>query len=530
MLAAFVLFLAVAVGLQWRNGAYGRDFAEEGDEAAHYVTGLLVRDYAAALGTAPPMEYARRYYDHYPKVALGHWPPFFYMVQAAWTLPFSASRTSILLFLAALAAASATLLWLALREELGTWAAGVMGVVFLAMPAVQDSTRMVMAELLLTLLFLIATLAYARFLRDGSWRPASLFALALLLTLYTKANGFALFLLPPLAILLSRRWQLLRRPAFWLPPAVAAALAAPWYLTTLPTARDGWKGSTSAKFLVGKVAAANLGSLMELGGSVFLALALIGLLAVVARRGHDAPGDPRRAAFGALLLATFLFHSFVAPTRGTRHMSLAAPALVALAAASLFARDRHLGRPVPRWTTANVAAAALALVAFLFQTARPLPDAAQGAQEVARFVRDTPALGDATLLVSSTGYGEGAVIAEVAMHEDRPGHQVLRASKLLSRSSWNGSRYQALATNAEEVQALLDRASVEVVVLDDDPLTKLKRPQPHHDLLRAAVADSPGRWQRVLPVPGRHLSYSVYARPNLAGASATATQRVAAGR
>src|SRR2546423_1423416 len=96
-LAAAALLFAIAVGSQHLTGAYRGEFGSEPDEAAHFVTGLCVHDYVAAGFPGNPLGYAKKYYEHYPKVALGHWPPFFYVVQTAWTLPFGASRVSILL-------------------------------------------------------------------------------------------------------------------------------------------------------------------------------------------------------------------------------------------------------------------------------------------------------------------------------------------------------------------------------------------------------------------------------------------------
>ena len=94
------VFLGFAVTLQALSGAYAVDFAGNPDEPAHYVTGVMVRDYLAAFPWQPPMTFARNFYSHYPIVAIGHWPPMFYVVQAAWTLPFGVSRLSVLLLMA----------------------------------------------------------------------------------------------------------------------------------------------------------------------------------------------------------------------------------------------------------------------------------------------------------------------------------------------------------------------------------------------------------------------------------------------
>lgn len=103
---SFLAFLAVALGLQWHDGAFLGEFGAHPDEAAHYVTGLMFHDYTAVMHFGSPMRFAENYYLHYPKVAIGHWPPVFYLIQGIWTIPFSTSRVSVMVLMAVLAAKS----------------------------------------------------------------------------------------------------------------------------------------------------------------------------------------------------------------------------------------------------------------------------------------------------------------------------------------------------------------------------------------------------------------------------------------
>src|SRR6266705_2811655 len=89
-----------AIALQWGAGAYQSEVAGDPDEPAHLVTGLMARDYLSHAGERGPMQFARDYYLHYPKVAIGHWPPLFYAEQALWTLVFPSSRSSLLMMIA----------------------------------------------------------------------------------------------------------------------------------------------------------------------------------------------------------------------------------------------------------------------------------------------------------------------------------------------------------------------------------------------------------------------------------------------
>ena len=228
-LIGFAVFLGFAVTLQALSGAYAADFAGNPDEPAHYVTGVMVRDYLANLPWQPPMTFARNFYSHYPVVAIGHWPPMFYVVQAAWTLPFGVSRLSVLLLMAILSAATATVVFASWQRRFGTAAAGALALAFLSVPIVQEHGRMVMAEMLVALFALLAVAAYRRYLESGHWRDSLRFALAASAAILTKPNGLALALLPIVAIIAVRRMDLLKRFSFWLPALVVALLCAPWY-------------------------------------------------------------------------------------------------------------------------------------------------------------------------------------------------------------------------------------------------------------------------------------------------------------
>ena len=140
VLLVFVLYFAIAVAFQWRGGAYTSELGEHADEAAHYVTGLMVHDYIVSLASlefTAPLEYAKRYYEHYPKVALGHWPPVFYMLQAAWAFIFSSHRLSVMVLLALLAAALSAQMFYVTEREFSTPIAVTAGLTVVANPLVK---------------------------------------------------------------------------------------------------------------------------------------------------------------------------------------------------------------------------------------------------------------------------------------------------------------------------------------------------------------------------------------------------------
>jgi|ERR1035437_1431299 hypothetical protein len=142
----FCLFWGGASVLQFRAHAFQSEFGSDPDEPAHYVTGLMVRDYALSGFSKRPLEYARYYYVHYPKVALGHWPPFFYLVQAVWTLAFAPSRTAVMLLMGAITALLATLLCETVRQEMFFGFGAGVSALFVSLPVVERFGSTVMSR------------------------------------------------------------------------------------------------------------------------------------------------------------------------------------------------------------------------------------------------------------------------------------------------------------------------------------------------------------------------------------------------
>ncbi|MEI8108475.1 MAG: glycosyltransferase family 39 protein, partial [Verrucomicrobiota bacterium] len=246
------IVLAFAVGFFWQKmeGADRSEFGGHPDEAAHYVTGLFVHDavvegwkYVGGGMKGSPVavgkEFANDYYAHYPKIGLGVWPPFFYVVQTAWTLPFSVSRTSMLLLLCGLAAVVAGQLFSVLRREFGFWAGIFGGVMWLSLPLVRAGYGMVMAETLCTILIFGAMMAWGDFLDSGKRGDAVRFGIFAGLAIMTKGTGMALALAAPLALVGSRRWGLFLRFELWLGVILVAILAGPWTWATCHLGRGG---------------------------------------------------------------------------------------------------------------------------------------------------------------------------------------------------------------------------------------------------------------------------------------------------
>lgn len=499
--ALFPLFLAVAIGLQVLDGAYRCEFGGHPDEAGHYVTGLLIRDFIARAKVGNPLAYAKTYYAYYPKVALGNWPPGFYLLQAAWTLPFGAGRAQVLVLMAGIAALVAALIAGVAAGRVPRPLAAACGLVFLLLPLVQSYVAMVMTEPTIALLALLATVFWARYLAEE--RPADAIAFGVLAAacILTKGTGFLLAGVPVLSVLITRRWNLLKRFSFWLAAVVVGILAGPWTALTLKFAKEGWEeGKPSVAFTLSAIPY-YAGRLHQALGSPLLALLLLGLGVALVRAWRDGRKAALETAAAALVLSVYLLHILVPCGHEARHLIpllAGGCVLIAIGGNEVW---RRLGATRLGRTGEAVVLVVLLAVVFGFQTFALPAKGYAGFQAAAEKILATPEDAKTVLFVSSDARGEGMFISEVAMREKRPGHHVLRASKLLASSSWSGGDYVAKATDTTGLEAVLTEAKVGLVVIDATvPADRLAK-MPHHTLLTLVAASDPQEFEPVAIYP-----------------------------
>ena len=488
------LYFALAVVLQYASGAYRDDFSGYNDEPSHYVTALMVRDYFAAGVPRGAMRFAENFYIHYPKMALGHWPPAAYIVFGIWMLFFGGGRISALLLLALFAAACALLLFLAARRALSPASANLIAIAFLLLPIVQMHYNMVMLEAPLTLISLAAVLALIRFVERDRWMDAVWFGLLAGAAIMTKGNAWALLLTPLIAFVLLRQVRRIFDPRMFLALGVIAVLCVPFTIWTMPMVKDGWDGgSFTWKFFF--TAMPQLARfLFEIVGVVFSACFLAGfwekfLVPVWKRRL-----EPFWAVMAAYILSVWIFHGAVPTSIEPRKMFAAAPAMLLLAGAGVDWLTGVLPRriPLPRRRILVPAAIGLAFAGVTFAIPRGY---CRGFVRAVDFLLAKPEWSDVGFFVSSNTDGEGRLIAEVANREITPRHILIRSSKALVKTNWQLTEYQLRCTTPQQVSDTLNRLSVAVVVLHHEP-TREKDTHPHHYLVREMLKNNPD-WQRV---------------------------------
>lgn len=498
-LIVFGLAFALAIAWQRSFGAYRNEFGGHPDEAAHVVTGLFIRDslveathYVLGDAHGSPIrfgkDFADRYYNHYPKIGLGVWPPVFYLAQSAWTLVFGATRASLFLLMAGLAATLALMLVHALRGQFGVAIATIAAALLISLPLVREYYGMIMAETLSAIFMFGAMLAFGDFLDEGKRGRAIAFGVLASLAILTKGTGLALALAAPLAVLLTRRFSILRRPALWGAVAIIAVVAGPWTWATRNLGKGGWlQPNPSWSFTAQAIPYYATKFAFALGGVVFV-LFVAGIIATV-RFGTERRG--RWAAVGALIPSVLVFQSIAPVGLEARHLIPALPAAMMFAAAGfafVFQRLKALGQGIA------IGFSVLVLAGTLWTL---LPLKHKGSAGFAPLARQMLAVAKPqdVALVSSDATGEGMFIAAVALHEKRPGHVIQRASKSLASSTWSGSGYAPAFDKDEDALKFLTSGEIRFLVLDDSVPAEKRRE--HHEQLQRLVANHGDRFRLI---------------------------------
>jgi hypothetical protein len=491
----------VAVGLQILGGAYRCEFGGHPDEAGHYVTGLLIRDFIARGKVGNPMTYAKEYYAHYPKVALGNWPPNFYLIQAACTLPFGAGRTQVLVLMAVLAALVAAVITGMVAHRAPPPVAVACGLVFLLLPLVQTYMGMVMTEPTIALLCLVAVAFWARYLEEGKWTDSVAFGVLAAACILTKGTGMLLAGVPVFSVVLCGRWDLLKRVSFWLAAAVVVVLAGPWTLLTFKLAKEGWEGGGPSFAFTLSAIPYYLGKLHESLGSPLLLLAAMGMAIAFRRIWQDGTRAGLEVSVVSLVLSVLALQFVVPCGHEARHLIPALAGCCVLAAFGVQDIWDLLGKTrLGRRAEASLLGVLLVAV-FLLQTFEIPQKGYAGFQPLAEQILAAPADADTVLFVSSDARGEGMFISEIAMRERRLGHVVHRASKLLASSSWSGQDYEAKAEDAAQLIRVLAEARVGLVVIDTTVPKRRLAKMPHHVLLEQVAESTPEVFEPVALYP-----------------------------
>ena len=495
-----LLLLFLPAFFLWQSRALTSDLSGDPDEAAHAVTALMVRDYLATAFGTHPLPFAQAYYEAYPKVALGHYPPGYYAVTALFLL---------------LKPTVATLLWvqagllslLGFLTALTCWQtpslrrlAAPASLALICLPPLTKTLVLVMADLLLAAWCLLALLAWAHYLRSPRWPWSLAFGFAAAAAILTKGSGLLLAPVPLIATLLAGRARLLRQPSWWLGALPVVLLAGPWLLFTAGTTQEGMIETRLSTFFL-EATAFYAHSLPRVASwtltLLVLAFALPSALRALLKRQ---PLAPTEAALWGGLVGGMLLLLLVPAGLTSRYLIPLLPLLLilGLAAAQRLIKDRsHAMANALPWLLSAL---------ILLETLRPPTKHLSGYQQAAAHLLATPPLAtqDRRWLIASDARGEGAFIAAACFGlgtEDRLARhtRLLRGSKALASSDWLGRDYQTLASDTASLDRLLAELKVDQILIDTS-LPADQQPA-HLRLLAETVRQPGGGWQPTARFP-----------------------------
>jgi hypothetical protein len=465
-LSAVLFLIALVIGLQVYSGAYGSDFTADDDEAAHAVSSLMVHDYVVHGFPENSLHYAERFYTHYPKVAIGHWPPLFYAGEAAWMLVFGRTRIAMLAFEAALSVALLASVFVWVRRDYGVGIGLICAVVLAMAPFMQSDIISVAPNIALALLAFWAVVALGNYFDRGRRRDAVLFAVLAAAAAGVHGRGVALAFLP-LVLPLTGKFPWTRIRISILTGAIAVAVVVPWLLrqASPPSIRNVFYYAGIYWYRCG----------VSMGWPVLI-LAVAGAVAVLRRTTQ-----PRRwLTMPALAISGWLFHSVVNAYWSDRYLVTAAPAVAVLAGAGL-----HWCFTTPAMGRMARAAVLAVVCGGLAWSALPL-----ARKDDLGYHRLGPLMGHIDLIAGDPLH-EGAFVSEMALRDHGLDRIALRGTKVLATSTWSGYRYQLLFTTPADVLGFLDRARVETVLVQRDSR------QPHVVQLAEALGWDGTRWREV---------------------------------
>lgn len=496
-LILFFILLALNVALQLANDSYGADFGAHPDEAAHVVTSLMVRDYMVGgfIEELNPVDYAKRYYDFFPKVAIGHYPPLFYILGGAW-LVFSASADWCLVFSAILTSGCGLITFLIGRISLGKISALMATLIFTVLPLSQQYTYTFMSDMLLLAFCLLAAWSFAGFMGSGRLRDSLLFGLLASAAMLTKLSGFWLAFLPLVSLLLARKMHLFRTKSIWLAPLVVSVLALPWIVFTYSITSEGVTSSGDGLYLTQSWSFFSRAIIKEIGLIVIVlasARVLILLWAFLCNR-RDL-GDMELVNV-SICVIVFLFYLFVPAGLEQRYLLVLMPSALLLAfkalenflslIVSLLSFPKHHEY---KWLNAAIFLCGALLLVGSFELR---PKFAHGFGKLIEVLEKEKADNRQGVMVVSDSRGEGAIIAASALaSSERPlgGIRIYRGSKRLSSSDWLGRNYQSFFTTVPLLREYMHNGGFHFLAIDNGVPESKK--QEYHVLVGRLVDEHP---------------------------------------
>jgi hypothetical protein len=495
-LATFAICLAMVLAIQILTGWYRVERGIYSDDAAHFMNGMVLRDYLRHAAGDNPMQFAESYYLHYPKIAPFMWPPLFHVALGLFLLPGWPPGAASLVFEALVTAWLAWRLHHMVRLLAGPLAGWLAVILLVTTPIVQAMSGVVMLDLAIAATSLEAVYWLARYAESDRRRDAVLFGVFAAAACLTKGNGVAVVLVPPFFMMLTGRYDLLRKSGLYIAAAIVLVFAAPILaISARLDAAIGDFGPLTAALLADRVRFFSAELWTQLS-PILVVLSLTSIAMWFRRRGEGslAGGPAFHQALAALAAASITFHVLSPHLLSLpRYLTMVMAPVIGIAmvaVTSLASRAPLVARPAVRgFAVAGVVVVAVFLMRPALHRGVPL-----GFRDVAGALASTNHLASERILIVSDEIGEGAFVTEIAVLGLDPKPMVVRGSKLLASDDWGGHHFALRYETAAALLTDLEQLHVGYVLLDQSRGARQLAYFPQVESLGAA---EPGRFQLV---------------------------------
>jgi hypothetical protein len=495
--SGLALLLAFIFINQYALGAYQASFGIYPDEPAHFMSGVLVRDYLLSGQMQHPGTFAADYYFHRPYMGIGYWPPLFYAMQGVWYVVAGLGRTQAVILAGILTwLLGGSVFVIAVRLGFGFIRSFSAAAVFCLLPLIQWSSCAILTDITVALFCLWALIANARFFETFDLRSALWWALWISCAVMTKSLALFIGMVPVAYIVATGRLGILKKPNLWIAALAVAAACGPWTVFATRFVSAGFEDTREPLLARASHMFRGLGHNSNWILTVLFCLATLIVLV-----------NWKRVSIleQLLVIQPFTVAALIlaAPTGiETRYLIPAYAALVLTVLAALrIVEQRFAALADGRWISAACLIGLCGYGLWAWKRVDPLPN--QDARRLtAQVVEDSSLRGAAVLVPSNL---EGPVIAEFAVREQGDLDRILvRPNKLFARINWTNTRYEPRFKTVEEVHQVLEQSPISVVILPQN--TKDQRP--HDQLIHNALVSKSGEWSSQSTVNG----YGFYVR------------------
>ena len=237
------LFTIICIVLQTLVGAYASDHGQTSDEAGYFVSSLMIDAYVKGHLFSAPMTFAKEYYSHFPRVSIGHYPPFFTGVQAALFVIFGGTGLVAGAFQAVVGGLCAALSAILVRRHMGGIEGLLAGIAVLCSPFLLFLISTDMADVLLAVLVMLTAVSWSWFYFERKWIAGILFSIAASASILTKGTAIGLAIFPIIYLTYKRDFWFLFDVKTLTCAFFVAVLTVPWYIATYKMTAGGFNYS-----------------------------------------------------------------------------------------------------------------------------------------------------------------------------------------------------------------------------------------------------------------------------------------------